>query len=139
MKLLLLGRLINEPKMSPAVKNLFDSRTKSFFDSDVTSFGVSPSIAEALPKYELFYYFENWHNRSAFSIYSSWKKIVRDKICDFQERAWDSFCESHPDMRVVQSCRENVSPFSLLVTIVLQPSKCLKFMAFREGCFVIRN
>ena len=23
--------------------------------------------------------------------------------------------------------------------IVSQPSKCLKFMTFREGCFVIRN
>ena len=27
----------------------------------------------------------------------------------------------------------------LTSTIVLQPSKCLKFMTFREGCFVIRN
>ena len=26
-----------------------------------------------------------------------------------------------------------------LDTIVSQPSKCLKFMTFREGCFVIRN
>ena len=43
-KLLLLGRLINELKMSPAVKSLFDSRTKSFFDSDITSLGVLPSI-----------------------------------------------------------------------------------------------
>ena len=24
-------------------------------------------------------------------------------------------------------------------TIVSQPNKCLKFMTFREGCFVIRN
>ena len=35
-KLLLLGRLISEQKMSPAVKSLFDSRTKSFFGSDIT-------------------------------------------------------------------------------------------------------
>ena len=39
------------------------------------------------------------------------KKIVRDKICDSERRAWNSFCESHPDMRVVQSCLENVSAF----------------------------
>ena len=44
-KLLLLGRLIKEPKMSPAVKSLFDSRTKSLFNSDITSLGVLPSIA----------------------------------------------------------------------------------------------
>ena len=36
---------------------------------------------------------------------------MRDKICDFEGHAWDTFCESHPDMRVVQSCLENVSPF----------------------------
>ena len=112
-KLLLSGRLINEPKMSPAVKGLFDSRTKSFFDSDITSLCVFPSIAEALHKYQLFHYFENWHNSSTFPIYSSWKKIVRDKIFDFERRAWDSFCESHPNRRVVQSCLENVSPFRL--------------------------
>ena len=74
-KLLLLGRLINEPKMSPAVKSLFDSRTKSFFDSDITSLGVLPSIAEELHEYELFHFFENWHNSSTFPIYSSWKNL----------------------------------------------------------------
>ena len=53
------GRLINEPKMSPLVKSLFDSRTKSFLDSDIISLGVLLSIAEALHKHELFDYFEN--------------------------------------------------------------------------------
>ena len=42
------------------------------------------------------------------------KLIVRDKIFDVERRAWDSFCESHPNMRVVQSCLENVSPFRFL-------------------------
>ena len=110
-KLLLLDCLINELKMSHAVKSLFDSITKSFFDSDITSLGVLPSIAETLHKYELFHYFKNWHNSLTFPIYSFWKKIVRDKICDFVGRAWDSFCESHPNMRVVQSCLVNLSPF----------------------------
>ena len=75
-RLLLLGRLINEPKMFPAVKSLFDSRTKSFFDSDITSLSVLPSIAEALHKYELFHCFENWHNSSTFPIYSSKKNCA---------------------------------------------------------------
>ena len=35
---------------------------------------------------------------------------MRDKIFDFERRAWDSFCESHPDVRCT-SCLENVSPF----------------------------
>ena len=97
--------------MSPAVKSLFDSRTKSYFNSDITSLGVLPSIAETLHKYELFHYFENWHNSSPFPIYSTWNKTVQDKIFDFERRTWDSFCESHPDMRVAQSCLENSSPF----------------------------
>ena len=67
-KLLLLGRMINEPKMSPAVKSLFDSRTKSFFDPDITSLSVLPSIVEALHKYELFQYLKNWHKSSTFPI-----------------------------------------------------------------------
>ena len=94
-KLLLLDRLINEPNMSRAVKSLFNSRTKSFFYSNITSLRVLPSIAEALHKYEQFHFFENWHNSSTFPIYSSWEKIVQDKIFNFERRAWDSVCESH--------------------------------------------
>ena len=74
-KLLFLGCLIKEPKMSPAVKSLFDSRTKSFFNSDITSQGVLPSIAEVLQKYVLFDYLENWHDSSTFPIYT--KKLCR--------------------------------------------------------------
>ena len=37
-KLLFSGRLITEPKMTSLIKNPFDSRTKSFFDSDISSF-----------------------------------------------------------------------------------------------------
>ena len=70
-KLLFLGRLIKEPKLSNAVKSLFDSRTKSFFDSDITSLGILPSIAEALHKYELFDYFEIWNASSTFPTYTS--------------------------------------------------------------------
>ena len=36
---------------------------------------------------------------------------MRDKIFDSERCGWDSFCESHPNMRVVQSSLENVSPF----------------------------
>ena len=46
--LLFSGRLITEPKMTRLIKNLCDSRTKSFFDSDISSLGVLPSIAESL-------------------------------------------------------------------------------------------
>ena len=35
-KRLFSGQLITEPKMIPLIKNLFDSRTKSFFNSDIS-------------------------------------------------------------------------------------------------------
>ena len=35
-KLLFSGRLITEHKMTPLIKDLFDIRTKSFFDSDIS-------------------------------------------------------------------------------------------------------
>ena len=63
-KRLFLGRLITESKMTTLIKNLFDSIAKSFFDSDISSSGVLPSIAETLKKFDLFYYFETWCNKS---------------------------------------------------------------------------
>ena len=36
---------------------------------------------------------------------------MRDKIFDFERFAWDSFCQSYPNARVVQSCLESVSHF----------------------------
>ena len=82
----LLGRLITEPKMSPLIKNLFDSRTKSFFDFDISSLGVLPSIAESLKKFDLFYYFETWYNSFIFPSYPNWKDIVRDNILHFENQ-----------------------------------------------------
>ena len=45
-------------------------------------------------------------------------------------RSWDHLrCRTGPPVP-----DQDVAP---LTTIVSQPSKCLKFMTFREGCFVI--
>ena len=70
-KLLFSGRLITEHKMTPLIKDLFDIRTKSFFDSDISSLGALPSIAESLEKFDLFYYFETWYNNSIFPTYTN--------------------------------------------------------------------
>ena len=51
-KLLLLGRLITEPNMAPTVRNLFQCRVESYFDTNVTSAGVLLSISEVLVKYD---------------------------------------------------------------------------------------
>ena len=90
-KLYFLGRLITEPNMVPAVRNLFDSRTESYFDANVTHVGVMLSISEMLVKYNLFHYFESWCNNSTFSSYQNCKKIVRDKILP-----WISLAEEEP-------------------------------------------
>ena len=57
-KLLFLGRLITEPNIAPTVRNLFESRTESYFDTTITSVGVMLSISEVLVRYDLFQYFE---------------------------------------------------------------------------------
>ena len=74
-KLLFLGRFITEPKMTPLIKNLFDSRTKSFFDSDISSLGVLPSIAESLEEFDLFITLK--HGITApFSLHTQTGKIL---------------------------------------------------------------
>ena len=68
-KLLFLGSLITEPNMALTVRNLFESRTESYFDTNITSVGVMLSISEVLVKYDPFRYFESWFNNSTFPIF----------------------------------------------------------------------
>ena len=56
-KLLFSGRLLAKVNMAPVVRNLFQIRFQSFFDPNIVSLGVLPSICENLHKYELFNYF----------------------------------------------------------------------------------
>ena len=58
-KLLFLGRMITENKLTPTVRNLFHYRVDSFFDESISSLGILPSICEALHRYELFDFFES--------------------------------------------------------------------------------
>ena len=53
-KLLFLGRLLTEPRMTFVVKSLFQSRAASYFDRNIKSIGVLPSICDTLCKYNLF-------------------------------------------------------------------------------------
>ena len=110
-KLLFLGRLIAEPKMTPLIKNFFDSRTKSFFDSDISSLGVLPSIAESLKKFDPFYYYETCYNNSIFPTCRNWKYIVRDNILHFEKSAWHSYGDTHPKMQISSSSSCKCVPF----------------------------
>ena len=104
-KLFLLGRLITEPNMAPNVRNLFKSRTESYFDTTITSVGVMLNISEVLAKYDLFQYFESWLTTPHFQSIHIGKELsdIRSKSLRSQ------FCNSHPDMHVAQSCFENMS------------------------------
>ena len=97
-RLLFLGRLITEPKMATAVKNMFRSRAESYFDSSISSTGVLPKICEALRKYGLSEYFKLWFATSVFPVYSWWKTTVRRKVRENQNEVWSDFCLKHPDM-----------------------------------------
>ena len=50
--------------MTPALQRLFELRSKSLFDANIISLGVLPSICEALHKFELFLYFDEWFQSS---------------------------------------------------------------------------
>ena len=95
--------------MAPTLRNLFESRTESYFDTTITSVSVMLSISEVLVKYDLFQYFESWFNDSTFPTYTDGKRIVRDKIQVFERDAWSQFCNSYPGMHVAQSRFENMS------------------------------
>ena len=102
-KLLFLGRLITEPNMAPIVRNLFQCRAESYFDTNVTSAGVLLSTGEALVKYDLFHHFKSWYISSTFPSYENWKGIVRDRIRVFENDAWLQFCDNHPDIHIIQT------------------------------------
>ena len=55
--------------MTPALQSLFELRSKSRFDANIISLGVLPSICEALHKFDLFLYFDEWFQNSVFSTY----------------------------------------------------------------------
>ena len=94
-KLLFLGRLLTGDKMAPVVRNLFQTRSQSYFDANIVSLGVLPSICEALHKYGLFSYFDSWFSDSVFPTYSQWKSIVKTKIREFEENTWKNFVITH--------------------------------------------
>ena len=96
--------------MAPTVRNLFQCRAESYFDTSLTSAGVLLSISEAVVKYDLLQHFESWYNSSTFPSYENWKIIVRDRIRVFENDAWLQLCDNHPDTHVIQTCFENISP-----------------------------
>ena len=113
--------------MALSLRNLLRSQTESLLDKDVKSIGILPSTCKALNKYDLFNYFEIWFNSSTFPMYSNWKSIVKNKVCDLESRLWLEFYSGHPNMHVAQACLENISPtkFWSLADLFLDLVSCL--------------
>ena len=86
--------------MAPVVGLLFSSRADSFFDANITSRSVLPSICNSLYKYNLFHYLELWLSESIFPTYMNWKTVVKSKILEKKVDNWNLFCIHHPRMRV---------------------------------------
>ena len=74
-KLLFLGRLLTEPKMTFVVKSLLQPRATSYFDPNIKSIGVLPSICDTLCKYNVLTYFETWFHNSIFLCYKEMEVI----------------------------------------------------------------
>ena len=94
--------------MASVVRNLFQIRSQSFFDPNIVSLGVLPSICEAIHRHELFNYFESWFSNAVFPSYAQWKAVVKSKIKMFEENAWSAFVLEHPSFDFAKSCLELV-------------------------------
>ena len=93
----------------PVARNLFQIRSQSYFDANIVSLGVLPSICEALHKYGLFSYFDSWFSDSVFPTYSQWKSIVKTKIRKFEVNTWKKFVIAHPSYKLAETCLDLVS------------------------------
>ena len=105
--------------MAPVVCKMFDTRAESFLDTSIDLLGVLPSMYDALKKYGLFSYFDQWFIIILFPLTSHGKllyiTIVYRKSREFEANAWDTFITDHPDLNVVQACLEKTSPRKFLV------------------------
>ena len=104
--------------MAAVVRNLFDTRAKYFFDTSIASLGVLPSICDALKKYGLFSYFNQWFIDSPFPNYFTWKTIVYRKIRECEANGWDTFITDHPDRYNAQLASFGLFLNSYLINLV---------------------
>ena len=108
-KLLFLGRLLTGDKMAPVVRNLFQIRSQSYFDANIVSLGVLPSICEVLHKYGPFSYFDAWFSDSVFPAKSQWKSIVKTKVPESEVNTWRNSVIAHPSYKGAETSLDLVS------------------------------
>ena len=79
-----------------------------YFDPNIKSVGVLPSICDTLCKYNLFTYFETWFHNSVFPCYEEWKSIVCREVRNSEMNKWTEYCVSHPDLHLAKACIDNI-------------------------------
>ena len=89
--------------MAPVVHELFEIRANSYFDTNIVSLRVLPSICEALHKFDRFNCFDSWYYDSSLQTCASWKTTVKCKIWEFEENSWNSFVLDHPNLSLAQA------------------------------------
>ena len=88
--------------MTFLIKSLFQSRAASYFDPNIKSIGVLPSICDILRKYNLFTYFE--------ACYEEWKSIVYHEVHNSEMNKWTEYCVSHSNLHLAKACTDNIPP-----------------------------
>ena len=81
-RLLFLGRLLSGDKISQVVRELFEIRADSYFDTNIDS----------------------WYHDSSLQTYASSKTAVKCKIWELEENSWNSFVFDHPNLSLCSSC-----------------------------------
>ena len=97
--------------MTSVAESIFQSRATSYFDPNIESIGVLPSICDTLYKYNLFTYFETWFHNSIFPCYEEWKSIVYHEVRNSEmKKKWTECCVSHPNLHLAKACIDTIPP-----------------------------
>ena len=82
----------------------------SYFDPNINSIVVLPSICDTLCKWNLFIYFETWFHNSIFPCYEEWKSIVYREVRNSKMKKNGLSTVSHIDLHLAKACIDTVPP-----------------------------
>ena len=87
--------------MSPVVRDIFRFRAKEYFRKpDCIPTGFMGDIVGLLKKYDLRSYFIMWINADLFPPYSSWKRIVNEKVYKYDKEELLSYASESSNLTV---------------------------------------
>ena len=100
-KLIFFARIVRNDGMSPVVRDIFRFRAKEYFrNPDHIPNGFMGDIVGLLKKYDLHSYFIMWINADLFPSYSSWKRIVNQKVYKYDKEKLLSYASEFSNLTV---------------------------------------